>query len=541
MVGPGVKEVSIYFSIALVLSILAAWLCYRWGKRNLNSIESQRVILLQKQPPASEQELNALEDHPLQIYGLHLLAAHPRIVGSVLVATNIVFFAGFLRLFLVVFFDCPFSDWAKEPNTWILREFSAAGLREYVFAILGVMAGIIATLVVEKTSSSRTASIASTTSKIETTSANIEATSKHIHSQVSELRHVLGVRPIKDLHELMTAIEEVFDLAAQRTSNWLWIMNPTASYGYFNTFDADNILEAAGLPVGETFKDRPTKMSKLKQSQFEKCQDGLRKRHTDVKEKLSLAIAQIREAPESGGTQIVDKFGGVEFRRVEYATLSASCEALEDGSCGTGATAAFSFYQREFVLPAITGKETVSEADKARVAILDVEKYWAEIQKWTPSVEKEKVFFVPIRKLQRLDAADADFEYDDQATVLDWLLTHLNNKQKRDIDDWEAALPSVREMKHVPMQMFMSIDPSGKNSICLIVFSNRYTLSRSNDLAAFRITEPNTIKTFKSMFMAIVSQERLMPLAPVAEVTLASPASAEPDSESQTAIHRNHV
>lgn len=506
---PQVQALNIYATwgvvlLSVIIAAMVATVCYFRGKKNLSDLDQKRKKLeddaAKLTPEEYQQERQRLDDHPLQVYGLHLLASHPLVVGTVLTATCVVVEAALLRLFLVICFDCPWDQWRESPNNWIVREFSAAGLREYVFAMLGVLAGIIATLVVEKTSSARTA--------------NIESTSTNIHEQVNQLKQVLGVRAIKDLRELIDEILSVFKTAQERPSNWLWIMNPTAAYGYFNTFDADNVLDRAGLPVGAKYADRPNHLSQLKRSQYDDFQTQLVDEHKRLKRELEKAIGKIRDTySQEGGAcdaALNDvEFGGVKFNRIECATLSSNLEQGDEETETQQEADHRSHYLREFVLPAITGKESVSKADHARVAVLDVEQYWAERAKFEAATKKEKLFLVPIRKLHSAAQTEVELDKQNETAVLNWLLGHLNDKQRRYIDDFNALTKCVREMKHVPMQMFMSLDPSEKNSICLVVFSNRYTLSRSNDLAAFRITEPSTIKTFKSMFMAIVAQERI--------------------------------
>lgn len=614
---PAKDQVVLWSGGIVTASILSTLLCYfvgRWLKRR---VENERNALLDLAKNEGKRSLTGdeqkqLEKYSLFTYGLILLSTHWITVGAALTATLIVMLAGVLRLALP-FLGYPISEWANEANSGLLKEFCGSGIREYLFAILGVAGGVIATLVVEKTSAARSANIEGTvtelngTVKVLTDASNgidnqvtrlrehlktssetiegtvqalgdtskdiqnqvaelqnhfqtssqaiggtvssLDSTSQAIRNQVLELQQVLGVQPVRSLGKLMDEIEGVFNLASSAPSGKLWIMNPTAAYGYFNCFDLDAILGfGQGLPVRSP-SDRVARLSALTHGELNLYQARLLQRHETLRSAMMLAMASIRDYSKISNSDVVaDDIG---LRKIVYATLSATASeqtkiapsllvdefrAALDSFKGASIKRALinealdttfeevlrviargaSYYQREFVRPALTGRESEESDDHEHVAVVDRDRVWQRRSEWAALLAKKRVFVVPITEAEQnaRRKAPENFHLDDSKWCFEWLMKHLNEVQASRIENMNSVVPDapnlVVELHNIPIQLFMfTSDDSSEKGRCLVVFSNRYTLSTSSDLAAFLITEKSTIDTFRLMFAAITNQERI--------------------------------
>jgi len=524
----------------------------------------------------------------------------------------IVILAGLLRLALQ-YLGYPIDDWAKYADAGLLKEFCGSGLREYLFAILGVAGGVIATLVVEKTSAARSANIEGTVTELngtvlalttasmgidnqvtrlqehlKTSSQTIEgtvqalddtskgiqtqvaelqnhfqtsskaiggtvlsldSTSQAIKNQVLELQQVLGVQPVRSLGKLMDEIEAVFNLASSAPGGKLWIMNPTAAYGYFNCFDLDAILGfGQGLPV-QSPDDRVARLTALTHGELNSYQARLLQRHDTLRNSMMRAMESIRDHSRISNKEIVSDDIGL--RRIVYATLSATeaeqakvvpslladkFRTILDSLKGTNIKRTLvskaldsavdevlrsiahgaSYYQREFVRPALTGRESEEADDHEHVTVVDRDRVWQRKLEWATLLDKKRVFVVPVTQTEQ-DARRKVPEHsllDDSKWCFEWLMKHLNGVQASRIENMNSIVPEsanlVVELHNIPIQLFMfTNDDSSERGRCLVVFSNRYTLSTSSDLAAFLVTEKSTIDTFRLMFAAITNQERL--------------------------------
>jgi hypothetical protein len=114
-----------------------------------------------------------------------------------------------------------------------------------------------------------------------------------------------------------------------------------------------------------------------------------------------------------------------------------------------------------------------------------------------------------------------DGSIDTEGPPLDKLVVHLSNDQRKKIKKLENHAIKVTSLDRIPVQLFISWNEDGRECKSLVIFSNRYTIGETSDLAAFLTEDQNVVATFVKMFQAIVRQETEEEGAPAPQISVA--------------------
>jgi hypothetical protein len=392
-------------------------------------------------------------------YGKCLFVENKLLAGFIIVFTTFVLAAGVTK-FVVECWGGP--EWAKHyaSHPWFVATWlDGTTAIDLLCAWLGLFVGVIITLVVERAADKKDSRMREATGRID------DATKK-IDGAVTLLNRALNLRAVSDYGTLLTEIDGIITHAREHSNN-LFIMNPTASFGYFVTFDADVVLKHEGRISSRD--ERKSVLSQIKGAEYIHYRDKLVRRHKAIQSDLLSAATAIHLRP---GCQ------------VRYVTLRP------DGNKSP--------YSEQFARPALTD---LPEIDR-RIVIADMAKRSNEAMALTAAdLDSKKLFVVPEHLLK------SDKSLEAAGGPLDKLVVHLNNDQRTKIEKLLGHTIDVICLDHVPVQLFISWDGEGRECKSLVIFSNRYTIGETSDLAAFVTIDQSVVETFVKMFDAIVRQE----------------------------------
>jgi len=302
---------------------------------------------------------------------------------------------------------------------------------------------------------------------------------------------------VTEYTKLLENIEKVLD-HAKTYHNDLFIINPTASFGFFLTFDLDVVAASTqpGLPTrGEAMAKCSREFLKSQtMKDFAAAQEKLVEQKGKNYENL-LAVARQKKR-ENEGT-------------IHYATLSPRKVKFKDVER--------SFYEKEFAAPATETKSAVGKekGSEAKVVI----KWYDEGEHGEDHVGEflevgnqgrkafGKCFLVNSRDYE------GPVNNSDEQTNLRGFIEILDRDQKERISAMRKADIEVSELKAVPLQLFLSwppehVDEPYGETMCLVVFSNKYNLGQTDNIAAFTTTRPEVANVFRDMWKVIVDREK---------------------------------
>jgi hypothetical protein len=342
----------------------------------------------------------------------------------------------------------------------------------------GVLIGVIVTLLVERKNRGDSEYIRSTTDEI-----------------LAQVEGAVTFSTITEYEKLLDAIDEVIEDANKRHHD-LFIINPTASFGFFMTFDADVVVSSthdeAQRHTSPILKLRRGYLARNTAQRFYGDQQQLLLR----KEKNFDAILRMAETSSVRG-----------LAKIHYATLSGSGGTLN------------SPYHTEFADP---GTKAVEETDK--IVVKWYQSIADDSKKMGRAIGREyrdatKLFLIHPESFRNVLGEAGSHQSQDARTDFVKLLEQdqrrriaLMREKHRKID--------VKALRSVPLQLFLSWPSesiikrhSKRNAefydkcMCLVIFSNKYTIGKTENIAAFRTQKFDVARVFREMWDVIVRRE----------------------------------
>ena len=304
------------------------------------------------------------------------------------------------------------------------------------------------------------------TKQISTTYSQLSEKSKLIQGQIEELisdsKRLIVVREYDNaLNRISAMIEH-----SEKEDTDLFILNPTASFGYFLTFDADVITSNRFVDIRKMSPAAYTAKWREKRDQKEKNFDLLRRNKRVGK----IHYATLRG--KSMENQPVPKKGAKIKSAIEEHPFITS-----------------------FISPIIDQGNTHVHYIKPNEAQNAFPSEFAKI---------ERLFILPDNAL-KIDVTGDHGHYENKKKLggKDLLKDYLNWNHNCRIESLTKASVGVYELDFVPIQIFLSASSREGESQCLIVFSNQYTIGRTTSLIGFFTHDDKIISLFKEMWHAI--------------------------------------
>jgi hypothetical protein len=278
-----------------------------------------------------------------------------------------------------------------------------------------------------------------------------------------------GVWLVEDYEKLLKAIGKVIDHATGRDGDLL-IMNLSASFGYYLTYDADTVLKDRHENITqEHIDDRNNALKNISCAKYYKHHQVLQMEQKENDAKLyKCALGHgNNHKPSSGQSGTC---------RVSYLTLDPA-----DGSESAP-------YRKEYLDPSLIAAEVYYFDPKSTENVHDY------FNSTNVSIDKtKKLFLVP---------KEAHDDLRDDHTLM--FKSHLTKVQTCDIQQLEKSGVFVNALQTIPFQMFLSIPKNEtKKGLGVFMFLNQYTLSTTNYIAAFGTNDRELLNTFKTMFTAV--------------------------------------
>lgn len=333
------------------------------------------------------------------------------------------------------------------------------GVHEILLGFGGIAVGIFIAVLIEDEKREKEEQLHGKTTEIG------DATKKLVRLQkVLNRRIQTNVRAISNYPALLTEIGNVINEATKKEGDLL-IMNLTASFGYFMTFDSDRVLQLEHDELGVLHDMRRKKLNLETQAAYFARHMSLRSKQEENEEKL-----------EKCAPQKVAALDG----KVEYLTLSI------DGDSPSA-------FVTNYLSPSLHDA-TVMEYDSTsqeRFAIQELPQHM-------------KLFLIPNHLIP--------FEQDSPPTrtsdnMKQAFIDHLVQNQDKKIEWLRNINVNVYTHKEIPFQLYIWL-PKNQHELGrgVFMFVNQHTLARTNYLAAFATEHQEVLETFKAIFESVKNQ-----------------------------------
>lgn len=327
--------------------------------------------------------------------------------------------------------------------------------------IVGILVGFFVALIIERANQEKSQVLHDETAEIRRATENLQQLTSGVAEEIkSAAEEAKKLIVITDYKELLIKIGEVIKHAEQSNGELL-IMNLTASFGYFMTFDSDHVLATDHLNLS----DAPTRRNEKLRMTSQKSYYG---DWTDLVEKQTANENELKRCAIGGGSR-PDK-------KVTYVTLRAVKRE--------GETTPVPFLSH-YLDPSLRG---------ARVETYDTKLNETFARDYSTY---RKLFLIPHSSISKEPGEDAKRDFEQL------LVDDQNDK----IQALRSAHIDVKELDEIPFQLYVSLPSQGKErepGMCLFMFVNQHTLGRTNDLAAFVTSDREILGTFKTIIESVV-------------------------------------
>lgn len=327
--------------------------------------------------------------------------------------------------------------------------------------IMGILVGFFVALIIERANQEKSQLLHDETIEIRHATEHLKALTSNVANDIkSAAEEAKKLIVITDYKELLIKIGEVID-HAEKSDGELLIMNLTASFGYFMTFDSDHVLNTDHLELSEAALKRNEELNKTSHKNY----FG---KWTDLKNKQRANEDRLKRCAIGGGD--------LPNKRVTYVTLRAGMREGENTPVP---------FVSHYLNPSLAG---------ARVETYDTKLNHVFSQDYSGH---KKVFLIPHSLISTSPGEDAKNDFEQ----------HLVKDQLIKIAALRSAHIEVKELDQIPFQLYVSLPSNGRErepGMCLFMFVNQHTLGRTNNLAAFVTSDREILGSFKTIIESVV-------------------------------------
>ena len=273
---------------------------------------------------------------------------------------------------------------------------------------------------------------------------------------------------IEDYEKLLHVIGEIIDHSNENNNNLL-IMNLSASFGYYLTYDADTVLKDKHEEItSDHVNDRNKTIKKITCDEYFSWHHDLLLKQEANYSKLRAVANNLRKLRKSNSNIKAD---------VIYLTLEPGTGSKEDP------------YRNEYLDSSLSAAKVCFFDDKNSDNLFD---HVGENQ----LNGINKLFLLPKSEITDNNNPTEDF------------ISHLTEKQKIHIKEMETSGATVCCLTRIPFQMYLSIpveESEHKKGKGVFMIVNQYTLSKSNYVAAFETEDHELLGALKTIFNNVKS------------------------------------
>jgi len=333
------------------------------------------------------------------------------------------------------------------------------GFHEILLGFGGIVVGIFIAVLIEGEKREKENHLHKKTTEIG------DATKKLVTLQDDLNKRIqTNVRAIPNYPALLTEIGNVIDEAAKNEGDLL-IMNLTASFGYFMTFDSDRVLQLEHDELRELHNMRHLKLNEKTKAEYFAEHMSLRSKQKENEEKLEKCVPE-KVAASDG--------------KVEYLTLST------DGRSPSS-------FVTNYLGPSLNDA-TVMGYDSTNLSKFSIPE----------SMSTAKLFLVPDHLIPPKNDDGTDKTANQMKEAFE---DHLISNQNEKIIWLSNINVSVHALKEIPFQLYIWL-PKNPHELGrgVFMFVNQHTLARTNYLAAFVTEHQEVLETFKAIFESVKNQ-----------------------------------
>lgn len=384
-------------------------------------------------------------------------------------------------------------------------------------SLCGILIGLLVTYIVYKKSESETGKLNLSVSNVETKSNKLTETAQSIISRTTEIQAVaaeiatkagdldnkttelhkdlkrnsdamqeklqkmiedkLHFSAVSEYGKVVAGISEVINHAKDNTNTNLYIINPSASFGYLMTFDADVIAKVPDdIDDSKRCGRRRAEFLEITKSTFAEKQWEA----TKTKEVNFVSLKEIASKTQR------QKKGP----KVNYITLGGITE--------TNVKTEDTPFYKEFIDHALK-KASVSCFDEHNDGL----SHFSD-----DDLTADKVFLVSKISIEEYakhrknikEPLDDNEKNEHRQFFKNFLIWD----HTRRIAALKDSFVTVKQVNEVPLQMFLSYSTENSaNCRCLILFSNKFTIGTTSNLAAFITKDSDICRVFYQMWNAI--------------------------------------